>query len=391
MAYVWQASILDGAGNVIPRALVEVRDTATGELATLYADQSGATPQRNPFRVDYTGFARFYADAGTYMVRALRGSYERRFERVVLGESQTYYVWQQTLADRDGNILPQCEVEFRDKVDNSIATLYADHEGAVELENPFRSDNEGFARCYVVGGLYRITVRRGVSFRAVYEDVRVGPTPEFRFVWQAYIINEYGTIQPNTSIYVINEDDGSPATIYADGDGTPRSNPFLSTADGFAQFWAEAGRYRIRARRGCVQRIFSDVLLGAGVFITSRPYPYEFMDQMSFAGSARDGALWPRFLEELSFSATCLGGDLNEVFAEYDDWPPEELDFAGTATGGTLTSVLLEYEDWPPEELDFAGTCLDGTLDTVLISYVDWPAEELDFSGTCLGGTLATP
>lgn len=82
--YVWQNTIVDEVGDVRPNARVEVRDAATLELATIYADEDGINERPNPFR-SAAGFARFYAEAGRYQVTALDDSLERVFENVQLG------------------------------------------------------------------------------------------------------------------------------------------------------------------------------------------------------------------------------------------------------------------------------------------------------------------
>lgn len=83
--YVWQRSVVDGLGSVIPSARVEVRDATNNTLAEIFADLSGHAPQSNPFLADAEGFARFYAPAGTYKITATSAGLERVWEDVLLG------------------------------------------------------------------------------------------------------------------------------------------------------------------------------------------------------------------------------------------------------------------------------------------------------------------
>lgn len=69
-----QFTVVDGAGNVVPSASVEVRSEATGNLVQLYSDRAGASPIGNPFNADANGFARFYVVGGSYKITCSSGS-----------------------------------------------------------------------------------------------------------------------------------------------------------------------------------------------------------------------------------------------------------------------------------------------------------------------------
>jgi hypothetical protein len=84
MLHVWQASIVDEDGTVIPNANVEVKLATSGAFAALYEDADGATPLDNPF-VATTGFARFYSRTNIYRVRSYKDANERIFEDVEVG------------------------------------------------------------------------------------------------------------------------------------------------------------------------------------------------------------------------------------------------------------------------------------------------------------------
>jgi len=65
--------------------------------------------------------------------------------------------------------------------------------------------------------------------------------------WQATIVNESGDVIPSAQIQVIDDATGLNADIFANSGGTPAANPFTATAGGFAQFYANAGTYRVIA------------------------------------------------------------------------------------------------------------------------------------------------
>ena len=65
--------------------------------------------------------------------------------------------------------------------------------------------------------------------------------------WQRSIVNENGDVIPSATVQVIDDATGLNATIFSDSSGTSLSNPFTTTVNGFAQFYANAGTYRIVA------------------------------------------------------------------------------------------------------------------------------------------------
>lgn len=66
-------------------------------------------------------------------------------------------------------------------------------------------------------------------------------------IWQATIQNEAGDIIPGAEITVTNEDTGLPATIFSTIGGAAKPNPFFADSNGFAQFYAGSGTYRVNA------------------------------------------------------------------------------------------------------------------------------------------------
>lgn len=67
-------------------------------------------------------------------------------------------------------------------------------------------------------------------------------------VAQFTVQDDDGNIYPNAQITVFSEDSEGLATLYSDRAGTtPLSNPFNADSDGFVQFFAPGGAYRIDA------------------------------------------------------------------------------------------------------------------------------------------------
>jgi hypothetical protein len=58
---IFQRTVVNSTGDIIPNAQVTVREAGTQTLATIYQDEGGLTPKSNPFLTDSSGLARFYA------------------------------------------------------------------------------------------------------------------------------------------------------------------------------------------------------------------------------------------------------------------------------------------------------------------------------------------
>lgn len=89
----WQATIVNESGDVIPSASIEVINEATGLTATIYANAGGGS-LGNPFSAGSNGFARFYADAGSYTITArdAGSGFSEEWNNVRLGNAQGYDV-----------------------------------------------------------------------------------------------------------------------------------------------------------------------------------------------------------------------------------------------------------------------------------------------------------
>jgi hypothetical protein len=58
---IFQRTVVNSTGDILPNAQVTVREAGTQTLATIYQDEGGLTPKSNPFLTDSSGLARFYA------------------------------------------------------------------------------------------------------------------------------------------------------------------------------------------------------------------------------------------------------------------------------------------------------------------------------------------
>jgi len=67
---IFQRTVVNEAGDIIPSAQIEVRLESTDELATVYSDRDGLIELSNPFFADSSGLARFYCNPNEYKITA---------------------------------------------------------------------------------------------------------------------------------------------------------------------------------------------------------------------------------------------------------------------------------------------------------------------------------
>ena len=69
---VFQATIVNDSGDIIPSAVITVLDEITGLGLTIYSDRAGTVPlgTSGVFTAGTDGFAQFFAPAGNYRVKA---------------------------------------------------------------------------------------------------------------------------------------------------------------------------------------------------------------------------------------------------------------------------------------------------------------------------------
>jgi hypothetical protein len=87
---VYQATVQDEAGNIVPAASILVRLEAGGAVATIFSDAALSIPQANPITADASGKFRFYAAAGKYRITATYGIFTDDLRNVPIGEAQEH-------------------------------------------------------------------------------------------------------------------------------------------------------------------------------------------------------------------------------------------------------------------------------------------------------------
>jgi hypothetical protein len=83
---VWQGTVQDQLGAVVPNAAVSVHQEGTGELLQLYADRAGVTGLGNPTTTDEEGFVQFYCKPCRIQIIATSGSFSREHNDVIVIE-----------------------------------------------------------------------------------------------------------------------------------------------------------------------------------------------------------------------------------------------------------------------------------------------------------------
>ena len=70
------------------------------------------------------------------------------------------------------------------------------------------------------------------------------------FAWQSTVQDEFGNAVTLPVVTVYEADGVTLADIFAEDEITPLDNPFTGTLEGFVQFWADAGQYKIVGASG---------------------------------------------------------------------------------------------------------------------------------------------
>jgi hypothetical protein len=96
---VWQRTIVDDEGSVIPFATVEVRSEGTGALVSLWSDRGGIVSISNPATADGDGFLRLFISGGAYRFDVTGGSFSQTLRYVPIGTAQEL-----DIADLSGQI-----------------------------------------------------------------------------------------------------------------------------------------------------------------------------------------------------------------------------------------------------------------------------------------------
>lgn len=88
------------------------------------------------------------------------------------------------------------------------------------------------------------------------------------YAWQATVQDDAGNVVPFPVVTVYKEDGITLANIFNES-GAPLPNPLTGTMDGFVQFWATSGGYKIEGASGADQTEVWDVYLGSDSILPS--------------------------------------------------------------------------------------------------------------------------
>lgn len=123
--------------------------------------------------------------------------------------------------------------------------------------------------------------------------------------WQATVQDEAGNVIFNPAVTVYEADGVSLASIFNE-DQSPKANPFIGTLEGFVQFWAGPGNYKVVGASGSDQTEVWDVTLADGAY-SSYEQAVAFANR---SGLSRVSAVVNGFTVEWSAQAggPCLGG-----------------------------------------------------------------------------------
>lgn len=90
--------------------------------------------------------------------------------------------------------------------------------------------------------------------------------------WQATVQDEQGNVVVNPSLTVYEADGVTLASIF-DETGAPRANPFIGSLEGFVQFFAEPGDYKVVGASGAeFTQVWNVTLWGKGLPITPQKF-----------------------------------------------------------------------------------------------------------------------
>lgn len=115
---VFNATVVDQAGDIQPNSAYEVRDTATNNLSTIYDVDTGGVAIANPGVTDADAFFRFYAEQGRYTITVT--------DNATVPASRTWVVDLNPTDDRDG---PDLELQQPRTVDTATDAVSQGSDG----------------------------------------------------------------------------------------------------------------------------------------------------------------------------------------------------------------------------------------------------------------------
>ena len=99
-------------------------------------------------------------------------------------------IFQKTITDDEGNVVPSASVEFRFESNNALAQTWTDRDGLSAAGNPITADSNGFAQAYLTPGRYKVTAT-GVSGSITWRNVLVFPEDLTGFLGSDPVIGHY--------------------------------------------------------------------------------------------------------------------------------------------------------------------------------------------------------
>jgi hypothetical protein len=206
--------------------------------------------------------------------------------------------------------------------------------------------------------------------------------------WQNYIQDNTGNVLSGASVTVRREISGGPlATLYTDRAGTtPAGNPVTSNSSGYAEFYVEAGEYRIQVASGSYSSDFRYVAIGIAA------------DLVDLADAALTGIVVRTDVGTLTARAITALIDGGIAVTEGDGIngnPVLELgDYLPSWTGGVSRTVTGKFHDYATFQ-DF-GCSVDGvTNDTAnaatAIAYCQANSIPLILTGTLFVDNISIP
>lgn len=207
------------------------------------------------------------------------------------------------------------------------------------------------------------------------------------YAWQATVQDEAGNIVPLPVVTVYRANGTTLANIFNEA-GAPLANPFTGTMEGFVQFWADSGQYKIRGASGAMESEVWTITLSSGtpeytprsaaeasaipsfantVLVSGAPYVRSATGMDLVAG---DGSRWRR---------VTIGDQFPSPFTETTD-PSllrEALGINGarSAITGNVGTFILDGANFLPNSTVFGGNAT--------ANYT------LDVSGMIVGQTYA--
>jgi hypothetical protein len=125
--------------------------------------------------------------------------------------------------------------------------------------------------------------------------------------------------------------------------------------------------------------------VGQEVFLTSRPYPLEFIDGFEAEGTAVKGRIFPAIVEGYEATATPVSGSLQTVLEAFT-YETEGYEAVATPVGGNIRVAIKSFT-YETEGYEATAEPQGGTLRTALVQHT-YETEGYEATATPIGGNL---